>query len=528
MKTIIQILTLIFINFSVYAQFQQNWVARHEDNNSVKCGKNIGLDQYGNVYYTGKSNVGFSGDIVTIKYNSAGVEQWAQTYNSANDDGIALAVDYFTGDVYVLGQISNGPKIFVTIKYNTNGIQQWVNLAGAQEGYPQAITLDQYSNVYITGGDQLLSGNDYYLTVKYNSSGVQQWYSRYRDNDFSRDFSKDIAVDDLGNVYVTGESLFDYVTVKYNAYGILEWSSTYDRSNSIDIANSIDVYSGSVYITGKSPLNITKYSDFDPRAIFVNGFATVKYNSNGVQQWVARYDNPNFTHSSGGKLIVKQIDDYRDESIYVTGNDNDNITTICYSSTGTIRWSNTYTNARPSSLAIDANGHAYISGFTVPLNSSNFLTLQYNLNGQLIWSDIYDGPANLQDETNSIRIDQSGNNLYVFGFSTSNSTSSDFTLIKYNRSSDNGDSFVNSSLNNYPNPFNPITKISFNLLQEGFITLKIFNILGEEIKTLIYNEYRKKGTHNIEFNAQNLPSGVYFYKLISNGNIQTQKMLLLK
>jgi hypothetical protein len=80
---------------------------------------------------------------------------------------------------------------------------------------------------------------------------------------------------------------------------------------------------------------------------------------------------------------------------------------------------------------------------------------------------------------------------------------------------------------NYPNPFNPSTKIKYQLVQTGFISLKVFDVLGNEIAQLV-NEEQAIGIHTIEFNAANLPSGIYFYRLASNNFTQTKKMILLK
>ena len=80
---------------------------------------------------------------------------------------------------------------------------------------------------------------------------------------------------------------------------------------------------------------------------------------------------------------------------------------------------------------------------------------------------------------------------------------------------------------NYPNPFNPNTLISWQTPVNGWQTLKIFDILGNEVATLV-DEYRSAGSYEIEFNATSLPSGVYFYQLISGSFIQTNKMVLLK
>ncbi|MCI0450112.1 MAG: S8 family peptidase [Chlorobi bacterium] len=80
---------------------------------------------------------------------------------------------------------------------------------------------------------------------------------------------------------------------------------------------------------------------------------------------------------------------------------------------------------------------------------------------------------------------------------------------------------------NYPNPFNPSTIISFDVPKEGFVSLKIYNAIGQEVATLV-NETIKAGSYNKTFNANNLPSGVYFYKLVTENFSDVRKMTFIK
>jgi photosystem II stability/assembly factor-like uncharacterized protein len=80
---------------------------------------------------------------------------------------------------------------------------------------------------------------------------------------------------------------------------------------------------------------------------------------------------------------------------------------------------------------------------------------------------------------------------------------------------------------NFPNPLNPSTTIGFGIPEKGNVRLSVLNILGEEIKILL-NEEKEAGYHSIEFNASDLPSGVYFYKLVSKDFVNTKKMILVK
>jgi len=80
---------------------------------------------------------------------------------------------------------------------------------------------------------------------------------------------------------------------------------------------------------------------------------------------------------------------------------------------------------------------------------------------------------------------------------------------------------------NYPNPFNPSTKIEFRMADFGFVSLKIYDILGNEVTTLVNSE-KSAGVYKVEWNATGIPSGVYFYQLKTDSFIETKQMVLMK
>ena len=80
---------------------------------------------------------------------------------------------------------------------------------------------------------------------------------------------------------------------------------------------------------------------------------------------------------------------------------------------------------------------------------------------------------------------------------------------------------------NYPNPFNPSTKISWQVPVGSWQTLKIYDVLGNEVATLV-DEYKPAGTYEMTWYAEGLPSGVYFYQLLTNEFVETMKMILMK
>ncbi len=87
---------------------------------------------------------------------------------------------------------------------------------------------------------------------------------------------------------------------------------------------------------------------------------------------------------------------------------------------------------------------------------------------------------------------------------------------------------VSFSLNqNYPNPFNPTTTISYSIPENSFVTIKLYDVLGNEVASLVKSQM-EAGEHSINFNASNLSSGIYYYQLTAGKNISTKKLILMK
>lgn len=112
------------------------------------------------------------------------------------------------------------------------------------------------------------------------------------------------------------------------------------------------------------------------------------------------------------------------------------------------------------------------------------------------------------------------------------SVKSDYDWIQTNRSSKlveqiDSRNFNFALFNNYPNPFNPVTTIDYSIKYDGNVSLAIYDVLGRQITTLV-NEKKPAGNHSVEFNASNLPSGVYIYKLSSGNFVATKKLILMK
>jgi uncharacterized delta-60 repeat protein len=469
----------------------------------------ITLDKYFDVLVTGYSTgLNDSHDMTTIKYNSLGVQEWVAVYNgsaSKNDEGYALIADD-QGNVYVTGFSTevNGGSDICTIKYNSGGVQQWVvnyNSVGNGEDKAYAITIDSKSNIYVTGyGKGTFSIADY-ITIKYDKNGNQLWVSRYNGTGSGEDKAYAITVDKHDNIIVTGSSKnnqnsFDYATVKYNSDGVQQWVARYsgptgygNQARSVVVDNS----QCNVYVTGSSNSTVKGNPDY----------ATVKYNSDGVQEWVARYNDE---YNSDDIAYSLALD--KKSSVYVTGASKVmgpfgfyyHYATVKYDRDGTQQWVNIFTSSYHDDIAVkiavDNPGNVIVSGSSYnPLSDFDFVTVSYNTKGSERWSAHFSRPQH--------------NNTTISGKNVKQ-TPDDFILYQNN-----------------PNPFNPATTIKFDILRLSKVKLVIYNELGMAVSTLI-DGYRDKGSYEIKFDMSNYASGIYFFTMTSNDTRTVRKMILNK
>ena len=421
---------------------QQLWVARYEnDGNGDSGGSAIAIDASGNIYVTGSSvKSGTGSNYTTVKYNSAGVEQWVTHYNGTanlNDGASAIAVDH-SGNVYVTGvSIGSGTdQDFATLKYNSAGIEQWVARYHGPEDRDRAVAIavDLSGNVYVTGESDGSGSDRDYATVKYNSAGIEQWVARYDGPIHSDDRVSDIGVDNSGNVYVTGSSRdqdteTDYATVKYNSSGKQQWVVRYNGSGDFyDYANALALDNlGNVYVTGES---LSEQTEED--------FVTIKYNSSGIQQWIASYDGPGDSYDGAYHLVID-----KEGNVYVAGGSagpgiRQDYVMVKYNAAGIEQWVACYDGPesgfdRVMGLAVDAQGNVIATGYSInpETDESKYATIKYNANGVRQWVTPYKGPGNTAEHTSALVIDGSGN-IIVSGCSHKSGSSYDFAVVKYN------------------------------------------------------------------------------------------------
>ena len=151
-------------------------------------------------------------DYATIKYNAAGQQQWVARYDgpaNSDDGATAIAIDG-AGNAYVTGYSYGSVGYdYATIKYNSAGQQQWARRYDGPahaDDVANAISVDGSGSVYVTGGSYGSGSSLDYATIKYDTSGQQQWVRRYDGPASYDDEATAMAVDGSGDVYVTGRS----------------------------------------------------------------------------------------------------------------------------------------------------------------------------------------------------------------------------------------------------------------------------------------------------------------------------------
>jgi len=545
------------------------------------------LDNLGNVYVTGSSRSGVlagTEDFATVKYNSNGVQQWSAIYNGPGnnvDVAVKIAIDN-SGNVYVTGYSYGNAIDYATIKYNSDGVQQWVaryNGPGNSLDSPSALVVDSFGNVFVTGWSRSTStyGSEDYLTIKYNSDGIEQWVQRYNGPENLFDAAASMAIDINSNIYVTGYRLSastqnDYVTIKYNTNGVQQWLATYNNNafNGSDLARMVITdNSGNVYVTGTSG---TEYPLGYPN------YVTIKYNSLGEEQWVSAYNGPGNADDVPYSIALDNSG-----GVYVTGKTTIpgflyDFATVKYNSAGTELWVKRFDGASNMNdgatwVSIDDSGNVFVAGNSMYFTNfaSDFVVIKYSQDSGLpveltsFTASVSGRDVNLKwstaSETNNygFEIERRESSVEIsdwtsVGFINGSGTTTELRSYSFEdkklsagayqyrlKQIDIDGSFEYSDIidveistvsdfileQNYPNPFNPSTTIKFSISESGNTTIRVYNLLGSEVTTLL-NEMKQPGTYEINFDAAGLSSGTYFYSMESGNFRQVRKMILLK
>lgn len=391
------------------------WIQRYNGpvnrtDNAVK----MALDIKGNVYIVGISQP----EIVTIKYDKHGNLLWDRRYGGpggGTSSAIGIGVDS-NGNVYVGGTtVGVGTSSdFTVLKYDSNGNQFWVaryNVSSNGDGATD-FTVDALGNSYITGFSYVGGLRNYDgVVVKFDSQGVCVGSLIKDSGPGSWDVVEKIAIGSEGANYIVGGNLFgspflervsrwtvntsqpfkrlsvdskqniyaaniagDYVTRKYDSSGTLIWGKSYNGpANGTEwVRDMVFDLQTNVLVTGGSP---GSGSGVD--------FATVKYDSDGNEKWVQRYNGPsNGDDEARGTAVDKSGNVYVVGTSWQSGAETD-IVTIKYDSSGNQKWVYRYNGPFSGSdggvdITVNSDGDVYVTGHSIDYTSSyDIVTIKF-------------------------------------------------------------------------------------------------------------------------------------------------------
>ena len=439
---------------------EERWVARHDgDIETADEGSAIALDGNGNVVVTGtalRPETGF--DYATIKYDAAGMRLWISFYDgpeSDNDSARDVAVDS-EGNVYVTGG-SDGPgrRALTTVKYSPAGQELWARRydgPAGEDDFGEAIAIDGSGNVHVTGRSGVTPADSDYITLKYDPAGQELWTpARYDGPAKGDDEAVAVAVDESGNVYVTGRSRStetgdDIATVKYGPNGQEIWVARHDGpASGSDFAAALALDGqGNIIVAGSS---LGSQNDLD--------FVTLKYDPAKTEIWGKRFDGPLTGDDQASALAVDAAG-----NVHLTGRidhlfncSNEDLArpgdygTLKYDAAGNLLWvaryegSDRFSSAFARAIALDGDGNVYVTGaddhffacdIELEPTEDDYATLKYSPQGEELWLATYDGPEDLDDGAADIAVDDDGN-VYVTGQagSTLFSGGGDIATIRY-------------------------------------------------------------------------------------------------
>lgn len=367
----------------------QLWINQYNGaGNGHDVGTGIDVDAGGNVYITGTVTTATSVDLIVIRYNSSGVQLWLQTYNGTGNFYDAGAdVKLVTGTnfgVYVTGSSYNasGNTDFLTIKYSPAGVFQWVNTYDHTTGMNDAAVriIIRPTQVVVTGAVQTAASTYRCAAVRYDPlTGAQIGTAASSSSSSNITEVNDMVIDASDNIYITGTGIVagqgnNYFTIKFNASLVLIWEEIYNgTSNLDDVAKGIQLdASGNVFVTGYTTTTTEG-----------RNYATIKYNTGGVQQWIQFYND------------ALNLDD------------------------------------EATGIALDNSGNAYVTGYTTTaLNQKDFYTIKYNTSGAMIWKIGTDGDRHLNDVSTNIVIDNAGD-VVIAGQSEIAPSVYEYLTVKY-------------------------------------------------------------------------------------------------
>lgn len=466
--------------------------------------------------------------IFTLKANAQQI-MWQRYYTYSNTNTITDVIQTFDGGYIMVGGISTPPNVSIhLIRTNYLGLKLWEKIINDTSDNISALSIKQTSDSgYIMTGQ---IGSDLYI-LKTDKNGNYLWRKSYNHGGDAIGYNINVT-DDLGFIvggeisFISENSSKSYI-MKTDSIGNLEWQQLYGDSVFTSGANILPVNNSQYNFT-----NVTKRNS-SSESVGV----CYKIDSLGKIIWKSPIGA-----NRGGLPILHKID----EGLYVCGQFfippfTYNLYMCKFDDWGNMLWQQSYDSTLAlQNVCYDKEFNFIFGGYKSINLNYDYAVIKIDVNGNYLFSKTINTPENYDNFCSNFRLSNDNGYIFVgntnfgksFGFGNNIlavKTDSQFNttpIVNINHlSSQPQTDFI--LFQNYPNPFNPKTIINYQITLVSHISLKVYDAIGNEIKTLV-DKIQNAGSYTIEFSGNNLSSGIYFYKLQSEYFTETKKMILLR
>lgn len=489
------VLAALSIQLFSYGQVNVKWLQNTR-------GVSIAVDGQDNVY-TVDYDYNPAGDIYLTKRDAQGNFSWEekfdQTDNSKWEKATWVATDNL-GNILVSGTLMSGysnpvEAASILMKFDSAGNLLWRNVyeSSFDGSYTKKCLADLNNNIYVLGMGP--GTPNYTLKIKKFAPDGSSIWTYFDANGIGAPINFKFTPDDA--IVITGRAIFGsingYAKIDLNGNHIWSYpgvpSLTVGDSEGDDFGNTYLVHGEYVTNGGTELKKISPTGSLIWSNVYNLAGFRVEVGSDN-QPVVCGFPNPN----SFGSSFIKVDGD------------------------GNIVWTNpdadsTFALRLHARLIMDQDDNIYLAACTL----TEMAVCKVNSNGSSAWTVTMPGSY-----ANDIVLG-SDNDVYVVGGNTARINQKIVTTVDEDAKAPEGYSLGQ----NYPNPFNPTTTISFSIPTSAFTTLNVYDILGNEVATLI-NEEKPAGNYEVNFDASGLASGMYLYRLQISTFIETKKMILFR
>ncbi len=473
---------------------------------------------------------------------------WTQTFGLAASDEYGDAVLETNDGGFIMagriGQVSGQPDSGdVYISYtNADGALLWSKRYGGDARENGALVVQTADNGYLLAATTFSfgAGNSDFWVIKTDANGDSLWSRTYGGAD-AETLNDVVAIDDggfllLGTSRTFGPAFDDAWLVRLDSEGDTLWTKAIGGGARDNLRAVCQTANGGFAMVGRS------FSFGDPGQPDV---WVVHTDANGDTLWTRNYNGPHYPWSSDdGNDIVHTADGgfaIIGSTNGLPNTTNSDIWLLKTDANGDTSWTATYGESlseEMSSLVETADGGFLMAGFSSDDGSNqNAWLLRTSAFGDSLWIQKYGGDQ--FDRASSIAA-TTDNGFIVSGFTSSfGSGGYDAWLLRITGEPSVGIHNAPATLaegielaQNYPNPFNPSTSIQFSLRETAEIELRIYNMLGQQVRLAVSGR-RPAGSHRFVWDGrddggQSVVSGIYFYRLATSDQVATRRMILLK